>query len=182
MNMMNRVVRLSAALGVGFAALIAMAPASADVARYQILTLEYDHVNYYLGAGGPGSTAYPQSFTLTLNPCDGTFSGAGLVPSYGESLTEGSTKGALISYTTNYTVGAQDEYEVTVDDAMLSPNYSFGGIWSDNYSGGPSQSGVVRADAPIVTSTAYRNHDDFVAHNPHKNDAAHSCIGMPIVK
>ena len=100
MNMMNRVVRLSVAVGVGFAALIAMAPAGADVARHQILTLQYDHVNYYLGAGGRGSTAYPQRFTLTLNPCDGTISGLGLVPIYGESLTEGLVKGALISYTT----------------------------------------------------------------------------------
>ena len=80
MNMMNRV-NLSVAVGVALAALVATAPASADVARYQILTLDYDEVNYYLGAniGGP---AYPQSFTLTFNPCNGTFSGLGVVPGY----------------------------------------------------------------------------------------------------
>jgi hypothetical protein len=177
MKLMNRMTRLSVAVGVGFAALVATAPASADVARYQTLTLQYDEVNYYLGAGG--GTAYPQSFTLTFNPCNGTFSGPGLVPFYGVSQTQGSINGALISYTSTYNVEAG--YTVTVNNAVLLNDYSFSGQWSDNYSVG-AQSGVVVSDIPDMTSTAYRNHGDFVSKNPDKNDAAHSCIGMPIVK
>lgn len=166
------VMRRSLVLSALGAALIAMAPASADVARYQMLTLEYDAVNYYLPASGP----YPQSFTLTFNPCNGTFSGPGLVPFYGVSLTQGSLNGS-ISYTSTYNV--EPGYTVTVNNAVLLNDYSFIGPWSDNYSVTP-QTGVVVSGIPIVTSTSYRNHGDFVAQNPDKNGAAHSCIGMPI--
>ena len=175
MNVMNRAARLSGAAALGFAALIAMAPASADVARYQILTLQYDSVDYYLPASGP----YSQSFTLTFNPCNGTVSGPGEVPFYGPSLTQGTINGPLLSYTSTYAVEAG--YTVTVNNAVVLNDYSFSGLWSDNYSAGP-QSGVVVSDIPDVTSTAYRNHGDFVSKNPDKNDAAHSCIGMPIGK
>jgi len=177
MSMMKRAVRLSVVVGVGCAALFAMAPASADVARHQILTLQYDEVSYSLGAGG--GQAYPQSFTLTFNPCDGTVSGPGVVPGYGPSLTQGTINGPLLSYTSTYAVEAG--YTVTVNNAVVLNDYSFSGLWSDNYSAGP-QSGVVVSDIPDVTSTAYRNHGDFVSKNPDKNDAAHSCIGMPIGK
>jgi len=36
---------------------------------------------------------------------------------------------------------------------------------------------------PLVVTLAsnWRSHGAFVASNPDKNDAAHSCIGMPIV-
>jgi len=78
MSMMKRAVRLSVAVGVGCAALFAMAPASAEVARHQILTLQYDEVNYSLGAGG--GQAFPQSFTLIFNPCDGTVVWTGISP------------------------------------------------------------------------------------------------------
>jgi len=174
--MMNRIGPLSVA--VGCAALIAMAPASADVARHQILTLQYDQVDYYLK--GDASRAYPQSFTLTLNPCDGTVSGPGLAPPFGDSFTAGAIDGFQISYDSTYVVNGQTNYAVTVDNAMLAKDYSISGQWSDNWSQGP-QVGSVFANKPFVTSTAYRNHGDFVSQNPDKNDAAHSCIGMPVV-
>jgi hypothetical protein len=185
MKMMNRVTRLSVAVGLGFAALVATAPARAEVARYQLLTLDYPYptVKYYLGTNTSG-TAYPQGFTLTLNPCDGTFSGPGLAPPFGLSETEGAIDSVMIAYTTEYDVTppnpAQTDYAVKVA-AILSANYSFSGLWSDNYIVG-NQSGAVVADKPTVTSSAYRNHGDFVSQNPDKNDAAHSCIGMPIEK
>ncbi len=175
MNIINRIFRLSVAVGVGCAALIATVPASADVARYQILTLQYDSVDYYLPASGP----YSQSFTLTFNPCNGTVSGPGLVPGFGVSLTQGSINGALLSYTSTYNV--EPGYTVTVNNAVVLNDYSFSGLWSDNYSVG-AQSGVVVSNIPGVTSTAYRNHGDFVSQSLDKNDAAHSCIGMPIPK
>jgi len=179
MNMTKRVVRLSVAVGVGCAALFAMAPASADVARHQMLTLQYDRVDYYLASGaGP----YPQSFTLTYNPCSGTVSGPGVANIYGESLTQGLINGALITYTSNYVVSGQTDYAVKVIGAAVDLNdYSFDGKWTDNYlavAGG--QSGEVVSGVPKVTSSAYRNHGEFVAQNPTKNDAAHSCIGMPV--
>ena len=32
----------------------------------------------------------------------------------------------------------------------------------------------------VANATNYKNHGDFVSASPDKNDAAHSCIGMPI--
>src|SRR6185295_10143470 len=149
MNMMNRVVQLSVAVAIGIAGVVPMAPASADVPRYQILTLEYDAVNYYL----PGSGPYPQSFTLTFNPCDGTVSGPGMAPPFGVSKTEGLVYGGLLSYTSTYDV--EPGYKVTVKDAMVSSDYSFQGQWSDNWSQGP-QNGVVDAKISSVIPTVYR--------------------------
>lgn len=39
----------------------------------------------------------------------------------------------------------------------------------------------MKITTPDVTPTTdYNNHGDFVSQQPDKNDAAHSCIGMPI--
>jgi len=180
MKMMNRVTRLSVAVGLSLAALVATAPASADAPRYQMLTLHYDVVNYYL-AGGAGP--YPQSFTLTYNPCSGAVSGPGVANIYGVSQTQGLISRDVINYTSNYNVSGQTDYTVTVINAKLDLNdYTFDGDWTDNYDavvGG--QSGEVVSGIPKVTPSAYRNHGEFVAQNADKNDAAHSCIGMPIV-
>ena len=79
-------------------------------------------------------------------------------------------------------VSGQTDYAVKVIGAAVDLNdYSFDGKWTDNYlavAGG--QSGEVVSGVPKVTSSAYRNHGEFVAQNPTKNDAAHSCIGMPV--
>jgi len=127
---MSRISTLSAAVGLGLAGLIATAPTGADVPRYQMLNLNYSAVNYYLNDGLAGP--YTQSFELILNPCDGTFSGDGDVPGYGESFTEGSINGARISYVSTYDVPPQTDYAVTVNNAVLSSDYSFTGLWSDN--------------------------------------------------
>ena|SRR6188472_246375 len=181
MNLMNRVVRVSVAVGLGCATLFATAPASADVARHQILTLQYEVVNYYLAPSSAGP--YPQSFTLVYNPCSGSVSGAGVVNIYGVSQTQGLISRDLISYTSNYNVSGQTDYAVRVINANLDLNdHSFDGQWSDNYDaviGG--QSGDVVSGPANVIPSAYRNHGEFVAQNPDKNDAAHSCIGMPVV-
>ena len=34
--------------------------------------------------------------------------------------------------------------------------------------------------ATFTAIQTYKNHGDYVSQNPDKNDAAHSCIGMPI--
>jgi hypothetical protein len=180
MKMMNRVTQLSVAVGLGLAALIATAPASADAPRYQMLNLNYATVDYFLGNGTQGP--YAQSFVVTLNPCDGTFSGDGVANIYGPSETDGLIRGARISYTTDYPVNGQTDYVVEVKNAVLAADYSFSGLWSDNWDGGPRVNEVVSAPAPDVTlASNWRNHGEFVAMNPDKNDAAHSCIGMPIV-
>lgn len=181
MNIFRSTPRIAAAVGIGIAGLGLALSAGADVPRYQLITLSYSAVTYYVGSAG--GTGYPQSITVTLNPCDGTFSGPGTAYPYNTatpSWTEGEIDGLMISYTTEYPVGAQTDYVVTVVDAVFNPaDYSFSGNWSDNFAGG-AQTGVVISGVPTMSSTEYRNHGDFVSANPDKNDAAHSCIGMPM--
>ena len=39
----------------------------------------------------------------------------------------------------------------------------------------------LKATTPVITnSTNYKNHGDYVKQSADKNDAAHSCIGMPV--
>jgi hypothetical protein len=39
----------------------------------------------------------------------------------------------------------------------------------------------MKVTAPKFTNTStYKNHGEFVKQSPDKNDAAHSCIGMPV--
>jgi hypothetical protein len=39
----------------------------------------------------------------------------------------------------------------------------------------------MRASKPVITGTSdYKNHGDFVSSQGGGDDAAHSCIGMPI--
>jgi hypothetical protein len=68
--------------------------------------------------------------------------------------------------------GPYDGYEFTYTWDMTSgPN----GIAS---AGGTDYPTIFTVTG-VVNST-WRNHGAFVAANPDKNDAAHSCIGMPI--
>jgi hypothetical protein len=169
----------AAAITVGVAGLALVATtAHADVARHQIRTLTYSSVNYYLGSDT--TNAYPQSGTITANPCDGTFGGPGVVPGYGASVTSGHfTDQTHAVYTVSYTVGTQTDYLVTAS-VTVNSDFSFSGTWSDNYIGGP-QSGTVSSSAPSpVTSTSYASHGAYVKANGGGDDAAHSCLGMPV--
>ncbi|HEY2813434.1 MAG TPA: hypothetical protein VGJ03_08230 [Acidimicrobiales bacterium] len=154
--------------------------AGADVARAQVVTYHYDAITYFVTGSSAG---YPQSADVTVNPCDGTFSGPGVQPSLNvPTFTQGFLHGPLgnlAHYTVSYTVGAQTDYTVTAD-VTLNPDNSFSGTWSDNYVGG-AQSGTVTSVAPSSSqSTNFKNHGDYVKSAGGGADAAHSCIGMPV--
>ncbi len=147
--------------------------AGADVPRCQEATVTYT-VDYFLGAAGP----YSQTFTVTINLCDGTFEGEGDVPGFGVSWTEGNIDGTDISYTSTYDV--ELGYTVTVTGTFDSVTYNFVGEWSDNWSGGPRTDENVVGTASASSESDYKNHGDYVAAN-NGPAAAHSSIGMPTV-
>jgi hypothetical protein len=153
--------------------------AGASVVRYQLGTYTYSSVNYYLGSGG---TAYPQTGVITVNPCNGTVSGTGTAnPGVWENstITGFYTGPNTVEFFVSYPVGLQTNYMVTVL-ATFNPDGSFSGTWSDNYSPGP-QSGIVTSVAPVsVSFSSYANHGQYVKAMGGGEDAAHSCIGMPI--
>ncbi len=151
--------------------MVFMAPVgAAGVDRYQITTVDYT-LDYEIG----GAT-HTQTFRVVVNPCDGTFSGAGNQPTWGDTWTEGSIGDGLISYETDYVVLGLP-YTVTVNDATLeSDGYSFSGTWSDTR-GNTNQ--VVTATAVVFSTTNYKNHGQYVADHL-SDDAPHSCMGMPI--
>src|SRR6266576_1435762 len=85
-----------AAVAVGLFA--TLSPAQAAVQRYQFQT-----VTATVLVNG----TYDHSYTVTVNPCDGTFAGTGQYPSTGtpvftESIT-GSQVNGVINYTSAYT-------------------------------------------------------------------------------
>ncbi len=152
----------------------AMASANGSVSRYQTETLAI-HANFY-GAGTP------HDFTVTLNPCDGTFTGTGIVNWEGdhelESIT-GSYANGTISWTATYLPGSERPGWVwQLDPTSVARDGSFSGIGAITYPfslPGQTVSGTVR----VTSTSSYANHGAYVSANPGA-DAAHSCIGMPI--
>ena len=171
----------AAAVAVAVTGLAVVAnPAQADVARNQIATLNYSAINYYLAADTGHTTSYPQAGTIVFNPCSGTFTGTGTLLSPSPALPT-STTGFFISPTealffVSYAI--EPGYQV-VGDVIVNPDGSFSGTWSDNYSLG-HQSGDVVSGAPVETFSTYAIHGQYVKANKGADDAAHSCIGMPV--
>jgi hypothetical protein len=148
------------------------AAAKADVPRYQIKTAT-------LTATLP-SYGYVHTFSVTINPCDGAFAGTGAFAGAGLPA------GAITEKVTGTLVGNQVSFASTYDPTSLFPGYK----WQF----GPAALGaaVVATDSSgasfttttqltHVTESAYRNHGDYVSQMGGGADAAHSCIGMPIV-
>ena len=166
---MNRISRLSVAIGVVLGAYVAMAPAVADVPRYQSMTFSL-HTDV-----GPGIDAH--NYAMAYNPCDGTVVGTGgdTVVGYDEELLCSLVGNALSC--DGLIIGSIYDGQTYTYAANL------------DLTGIPTIGTTVFAGFPYPTSFAvsnvanstWKNHGAFVSANPDKNDAAHSCIGMPIV-
>jgi len=152
------------------AALAVPALASADVARYQTETGTLTaHVAY-------GDQSSVHTYKVTINPCDNTFSGKGEVTANGagpavwtESIT-GSFGDSTVSFATVPNAGAT--FKVT--NAPYGTSTIAESTWTQNIV-------EMRASKPVITGTSdYKNHGDFVSSQGGGDDAAHSCIGMPI--
>ena len=152
--------------------------------RNQIQTLNY------LVTATAGGVDYTHSYTVSPDPCDAGFTGTGQYPAapapatYDEVLS-GSVAGqpgpgVALSYTDQY-----------IDPGTGHPTgytYSFVGHFTDaqgdfvgTANGSDGQSNIpVTGQITGASQTNYANHGQFVSANPNKNDAAHSCVGMPV--
>lgn len=147
-------------------------PAAAGVARYQVTTTQYTLApNYY-------DHIYIHHFTVVTNPCDGTLTMSGATPVDSGYYTEETVAGMLANGV------------ITFSAVYTTPPLA-GGQWSGTFpvAGGPgtlswTEPGwsTFTGDVTVTgtSSTAYKNHGDYVSSMGGGADAAHSCIGMPI--
>jgi hypothetical protein len=127
---------------------------------------------------------YLHSYVITINPCDGTFTGTGQYPpapdpaTYTETVSGSVTGGGtVINSAATYNTG----YVYYLVNGTFDPNTgSFTGTGYDN-DGNPTPGSltIIGSLNGTPTFTSYENHGQFVSSQPDKNDAAHSCIGMP---
>lgn len=149
-----------AAAVMALASLTVAAFASAGVARYQAAT------DLKVTASFNGAT-YVHNYKLDSS-CDGSFTGTGGMDSLGlVEKIHGTIDGSRIVIHSDY-----QTYNVPFNWNYDGP-LNGGGTYTDS----AGQAVTVKAE---VTTTDFKNHGDFVSSQPDKNDAAHSCIGMPI--
>ena len=144
--------------------------------RYQILTTEYS----LLVAGS--SQHY---YTFVMNPCDGSIMITGRQTNPGAETDEVGTgtlangivsyHAVYLSYIPGYNYDATFAYPVpSAGEATLSLNT----FLANGTSAGPYGAFITQLS---TSSSSYKNHGEFVSGSADKNDAAHLCIGMPIV-
>jgi hypothetical protein len=173
--------RLFFAVAVAAVASIAVAAtASAKVDRYQAETATFT-VTQPLGQVGQWSHVWTHNYTVTVNPCDGTFTGTGKQYDdngnfYADETVNGSFSGGKVNLTATrpsdglvYTLAGAPTDNTTVTLATTTPVVP----WVIE----------MKVTNPVFTNTSdYKNHGDYVSSQGGGDDAAHSCIGMPITK
>ena len=162
---------IMAAVAVASLAVPAIAPAlaSAKVDRYQTETAT-------LTANLLPPTERHHQYNIEINPCTNTFTGSAdtAATGYDESIS-GTIVGDKVTFTSVYGPGsswAANPYLWGVNDATLESSTDAWDSWHGVYPTIVTLSNVV--------SSNYKNHGDFVSSQPDRDDAAHSCIGMPI--
>ena len=161
--------------GMAIAMLAIPAVASADVQRHQEQTATFT-VNQPKDSIGQFSNVWKHDFKVTVNPCDSTFTGTGNVTDnqgdsvvWTESIT-GSFGDSTVSFATVPNAGAT--FKVT--DAPYNTSVIAESTWTNNII-------EMKASAPSFKNTSdYKNHGQYVKAMGGGDDAAHSCIGMPI--
>ena len=176
---MKRFYSIAAAVVVAaLAAFVLVGASSADVARYQTQTATFTVTQPY-GEVGQWQDVWTHDFNVNVNPCDGTFTGTGSQFDnngnfYAYETVTGSFSGGKVSLTATRTV---DPVVWTLKDAP-----------TDNNTVTPATTDpVVPWDVEMMVSqpqfsdaTHYKNHGEYVSQTGGA-DAAHSCIGMPVV-
>ena len=162
--------------GMAIAMLAIPAVASADVPRHQAQTATFT-VNQPKDTTGQFDNVWRHEFKVTVNPCDGTFSGVAPTydngassPTWTENVT-GSFGNGTVSFDT-VPDGGGATFKVT--DAPYNTSVIAESTWTQNII-------EMKASAPVFTNfTNYKNHGEYVKAMGGGDDAAHSCIGMPI--
>jgi hypothetical protein len=165
--------------GMAVAMLAIPAVASANVERYQEQTATFSTTTPS-GAGGIWTT----KFDVTVNPCDdGSFTGTG--------KTTGLDYDGPKSIDEVITGKFNSDNTVTFTSVRPQPLYAFEWTLTDAPMNGSVTNATTQPVVPwtvaetvypkhIVGTSDYKNHGEFVKQSADKNDAAHSCIGMPI--
>ena len=157
--------------------------ASADVTRYQTQSMTITAVQPK-DTVGQFNDVWTHTYTLTLNPCDGSFTGSGSVsgtpsasdprgPLGTETITGQRNSDGSISYTAT----RDDSGEVySLTNAKLD------GTTEALATSNPVVSFPVtfHVNATTTAKTNYKNHGEYVSSRGGDDDAAHSCIGMPV--
>ena len=121
---------------------------------------------------------WQHDFAVSINPCDSTFSGTGKVydPKHEERFTADETiTGTFGDKGVTFTAH-RNEGNLTFSGTDVNGTTTLGSV-----EGGSPWLLELRATTPVITSTStYKNHGEFVKLSADKNDAAHSCIGMPV--
>jgi hypothetical protein len=157
--------------------------AGASVQRNQISTLDITVAVFAPAA----SSANVHEYTVTLNPCDGTFSGTG-GGFYGLTGAEYVTE----SISGSYTAGSLT-LNATYDGTVFGNPYTYTSgpvnvplntetsTTVDTWSGATSAGTYpVWVTVSVASTTSFANHGQFVAAAGGGSDAAHSCVGMPV--
>jgi hypothetical protein len=166
--------------GMAIAMLAIPAVASADVERYQEQTASFKTTTPS-GAGGVWTT----KFDVTVNPCDDdSFVGTGVTTGMdydGPKSIDEVVTGKFNSDNTVTFSSHRPQPLYTADWAVTNaPMNGSESISTVTWHG--MNWTVVETVFPKtnVKTSKYKNHGEFVKQSDSKNDAAHSCIGMPV--
>ena len=146
-------------IGAALAALAIPSVASADVQRNQMQTGTLTtHVAY-------GDQSSVHTYKVTINPCDNTFTGNDGSSRWAENeqITSGAINGKDITFHATYPSG-----------------YSWDVASGGNGSDVEGRTFKVTNDLTTTNTTSYKNHGEYVKAMGGGDDAAHSCIGMPV--
>lgn len=156
---------LVALTGVGLLVSVTAAPtlaAGGGPARYEVGTTTYTVAVL---------DTYMHTFVVTTNPCDGSIAITGSTPVdsgyYTTETVTGTLANGVITFNSTY-------------NGLYNPGYT----WSGSF---PVAGGALGGEftgtvtAAPTTFTTFATHGDYVSSTGGGADAAHSCIGMPIV-
>jgi hypothetical protein len=161
------------------ASLAIIASASAGVSRYQTQTAKFT-VTQPAGAVGQWDNLWTHDYEVTVNPCDGTFTGTGHQFGHdqnGPYESDERITGTFAKDSVSFTATRSKDGLVT-----KLVNAPFGGAvtvatlnvvvpWTIE----------MKVSNPVFANTSnFKNHGDYVSSQGGGADAAHSCIGMPI--
>jgi hypothetical protein len=151
--------------------------ASADVQRYQTQSMTITAVQPK-DQVGQWTDVWTHTYNVTVNPCDGSFTGTGSVSGTGFGLLSTETiTGHLDGNTVSLTATRNsDGFVYSLNNAPLD------GTTVSHATSNPSVSWPLEFHLTntLGASSNYKNHGDYVSSQGGGSDAAHSCIGMPI--
>jgi hypothetical protein len=182
--------RLLVLLAVFVAALSVVSVAAAKVQRNQMQTMTFT-ATQPKDVYGQWQDVWTHTYSVTLNPCDGSFVGGGTavgtgVPFYTTEAITGNFDGATLNYTATYIApGSDTGVKYALSGPVADPtNILIAHAWDalgNLIDTSPNSLEFKISGLAMVNFTTYATHGDYVSFVGGGDDAAHSCIGMPII-